>query len=97
MLKESNPVPVKEIIIKEVKFIFNQASIRDDYNNILIDENSNLIDDLSFTSLMIARLIMELNERLKVEPFGNDYHFSDIKNVQDIINAYINTIEKNNL
>ncbi|MEX0445807.1 phosphopantetheine-binding protein [Xenorhabdus sp. SGI246] len=95
MLKELNPV--KEIIIKEVKFIFNQANIRDDYNNILIDESSNLIDDLAFTSLMIARLIMELNERLKVEPFDNDYYFSDIRNVQDIINAYINTIESNNI
>ncbi|WP_340620809.1 phosphopantetheine-binding protein [Xenorhabdus siamensis] len=95
MLKELNLV--KEIIIKEVKFIFNQANIRDDYNNILIDESSNLIDDLAFTSLMIARLIMELNERLKVEPFGNDYYFSDIRNVQDIINAYINTIESDNI
>ncbi|MBC8944201.1 hypothetical protein [Xenorhabdus indica] len=95
MLKELNIV--KEIIIKEVKFIFNQAKIRDDYNNILIDESSNLIDDLAFTSLMIARLIMELNERLKVKPFGNDYYFSDIRNVQDIINAYINTIESDNI
>ncbi|KMJ45255.1 hypothetical protein AB204_10050 [Xenorhabdus khoisanae] len=95
MLKEPNSV--KEIIVKEVRFIFNQSNIKDDYNNIYIDESSNLIDDLNFTSLMIARLIMELNERLKVEPFGNDYHFSDIKSVKDIINAYINTIEKNNL
>ncbi|CDH05453.1 putative Acyl carrier protein [Xenorhabdus bovienii str. oregonense] len=82
---------VKEVIINEVKFIFIQASIRDE-SNILIDEHSNLIDDLAFTSLMIARLIMELNEKLKVEPFDSEYHFSDIKNIKDIINAYINTL-----
>ncbi|AGB83997.1 hypothetical protein D781_3801 [Serratia sp. FGI94] len=76
----------KDIVLKEVSFICNQENIFDD--EIIVTEHSDLTNELNFSSLMLARLVMVLNDKFGTEPFSKDFHFSEVKVVSDVISAY---------
>lgn len=60
-------------------------------NEITVDNISkemNLVKDLHFTSLMIAQLIMLIQEDIRSEPFSNLYAISDMITISDYINVY---------
>jgi len=88
MLK--TPETIQYTIVKEVRFLHNQANIGDD-DEITIELGTHLTHDLSFSSLMLARLVMMLNSQLQAQPFAQKYRFSDIHTIQDLVNAYHET------
>ncbi len=61
-------------------------------NDIILEreimKDSQFISDLGFNSLMLAQLIMLVQEKIDYEPFINDYAISDIVTVADLIRAY---------
>lgn len=51
--------------------------------------NLELVDDLGFTSLMVAAIIANLEEELDVDPFEDeDVMITDIVTVDDLIKVY---------
>lgn len=79
---------IQYAIVKEVRFLHAQANIGDDDETIAIELETHLTHDLSFSSLMLARLVMVLNSQLRAQPFAQKHRFSDIHTIQDLVNAY---------
>ncbi len=75
---------IKGIILTAVNqvLIDNELSIED------IDENKNIISDLQFSSLMVAQLIMLIQEEIDLEPFSNGYIISNMHTISDYIKVY---------
>jgi len=53
-----------------------------------------LSTDLQFSSLMIARLVIELQERTELDPFIDGYSMADISTVGDLVAVYIATASR---
>lgn len=53
-----------------------------------INSHHRLVQDLNFTSLMVAQLIMLIQDEIEKEPFANDHAISDMITVSDYINVY---------
>jgi len=77
---------IATLVAEEIRTISRQASLED--GEIVIKHEHSLILDLGLTSLMLARLIMELGAKLGTDPFSKLCHISDIHTVDDLINAY---------
>jgi acyl carrier protein len=59
--------------------------------NFEISREQKLIDDLEFTSLMFAQLLMMLEEKTEYDPFSdeqNEIAISDMVTVGNILSAY---------
>ncbi|MGW1835363.1 phosphopantetheine-binding protein [Streptomyces sp. NPDC002067] len=50
------------------------------------------IGDIGFTSLLLARLIIQLEAAVGADPFEERYVVSDIRTVDDLIDAYRQTL-----
>ncbi|WP_278808283.1 hypothetical protein [Obesumbacterium proteus] len=55
-----------------------------------ITGKESFISDLSFSSIMIAQLVMIIQEYIEKEPFNEDIAISDIITINDMIAAYSN-------
>lgn len=52
-----------------------------------------LVDDLGFTSLVVAAIIANLEEELDVDPFEDeDVMITDIRTVEDLVEVYNNCV-----
>lgn len=59
-----------------------------------ITDNTELVDELGFSSLMVATLIANLEEEFGVDPFQDEnVMITDIRTVKDLGNAYANCLE----
>ncbi|EGY4506771.1 hypothetical protein MX201_002524 [Salmonella enterica] len=75
---------IKIIVLNAV----NQVLIDNELTIEKINENKNIISDLQFSSLMVAQLIMLIQEEVDLEPFSNGYIISDMHTIADYINVY---------
>ena len=78
---------IAELVIEEIRTISREASLED--GEITVKPEHLLILDLGLTSLMLARLIMELGSKLGADPFSELCHISEVRTVADLINAYV--------
>lgn len=78
---------IAELVVEEIRTISREASLED--GEITVNPEHSLIKDLGLTSLMLARLIMELGSKLETDPFSELCHISDVRTVADLINAYV--------
>lgn len=86
---------IQYTIIQEIRFLHAQADIGDEDEAVLtIGLETHLTDDLAFSSLMLARLVMMLNSQLQAQPFAQQYRFSDIRTVKHLVDAYHNVIQQ---
>ncbi|WP_251076510.1 hypothetical protein OG422_00735 [Streptomyces sp. NBC_01525] len=77
------------------------AVVHDTLNEILKDAEfdpvsftgAERITDIGFTSLLLARLIIQLEAALGADPFEERYVVSDIRTVDELIDAYRQTLQ----
>ncbi len=78
----SNVKAVIESVIKEV-------AESHDIELKAVKGNLELVDDLGFTSLMVAAIIANLEEELDIDPFEDeDVMITDIVTVDDLVKVY---------
>jgi acyl carrier protein len=53
----------------------------------LTDESR--LTDIGLTSLLLARLTVQLEMRLGVDPFAQDLAISDVRTIGDLVAAYV--------
>ncbi|MDE1330417.1 hypothetical protein [Vibrio aestuarianus] len=82
-----NKISIEKIVKENIKSVLedNAISLKND-----IDITNKFVEDLGFNSLMIAQLIMLVQDEIESEPFLNDYAISDVKCVDDFCNVYYN-------
>ncbi|EKC9275619.1 hypothetical protein AAE115_004236 [Salmonella enterica] len=80
---------VKEIVINAI----NQVMIDNELPIQEIKENKSIISDFNFSSLMVAQLILLIQEEINLEPFSNGYTISDMLTVSDYIKVYSGGIQ----
>lgn len=52
-----------------------------------------VVDDLGFTSLMVAAIIANLEEELDIDPFEDeDVMITDIRTIDDLVEVYQNCL-----
>lgn len=78
---------IQYTIIKEIRFLHDQANIGDE-EALTVGPETHLSEDLAFSSLILARLVMMLNSQLQTQPFAQQYRFSDIHTVKHLVDAY---------
>ncbi|MFP1778096.1 hypothetical protein ACLEEB_02460 [Lonsdalea quercina] len=78
-------IKVSNVVFGSIKTVLLENEIQLDKEITLA---CSFIDDLYFTSLMIAQLIMLVQEEIDYEPFYEDYAISDVVKVQDFIKIY---------
>lgn len=88
MLNPTTPISpeIAAFVLDEVRDVATQACILDDDMTIALEHK--LVDDLSFSSLTLARLVMELTDKVSVDPFAKLCHISEIRTVADLARAY---------
>lgn len=59
-----------------------------DSENLNIEKDSSLADDLGFTSLDLAQMIVELQEQFDYDPLSNGVLLSDITKVGDLYRIF---------
>ncbi len=59
-----------------------------------VSPGDTLTSDLQFSSLMIARLVIELQERTELDPFMEGYSMADISTLGDLVAAYLATASR---
>lgn len=75
---------VRDIVFKSIQRVMEDSEIAP----VNLTSEMNLVKDLHFTSLMIAQLIMLVQEEIQIEPFSNQYAISDMITVSDYIYVY---------
>jgi len=81
---ENSKQQVKIVIFESI----NQVMIDNEITPIEITEDKELINELSFSSLMIAQLIMIIQDKINCEPFTSGYAISDLITVGDCVRIY---------
>jgi acyl carrier protein len=82
--KEDENEKIRDIIFDAIRQVM-------DDNEIIRSELSGskeLIKDLSFSSLMLAQLILLIQEEVDLEPFSNGFIISDMITIDDYIDVY---------
>jgi len=75
---------VRETIVREIRAIVAEDSEED--REISGDEP---LHELAINSLMLARLLVQLEAEIGVDPFGDgDVAISDVRSVADLVAAY---------
>lgn len=62
-------------------------------NNIIFDDDINLIDDLSFDSLMIMELVMEIEDEFKITFDDSMFNISSLSSYSKILEYILCSIE----
>lgn len=76
---------INSMVVRAVKEVLSEADVPQPAE---IKSTHNFVSDLSFSSLMIAQLIMVIQESTDKEPFTENVAISDIVTVKDMIDAY---------
>ena len=75
--------------------------VHETVNEILEEEGSGRIEfagterliDIGFTSLLLARLVIQLESEIRVDPFEETFVISDVQTVGDLIDAYQKSLD----
>jgi len=79
-----NRTDVRELVTREIQTLLEEAFLEPTELN----GDDNLIL-LGFNSLMLARLVVELDRALEVDPFASEQaQISDIHTIGDVVRAY---------
>lgn len=66
--------------------------VRQQIDELLIESRSltgaEQLHELGITSLLLARLVVHLEQELGIDPFEEDVAISDVRSVDDLIAAY---------
>ena len=80
---------VFNIINDKINLILNDI---DDSSERNISDCTSFVKDLEFKSLMMAQLIMLVQDDILVEPFSEIYSISDISTIGEFVDVYYKTI-----
>lgn len=78
-----------------------QPTVEKEIRKLLLESNSKAdalsaqdeLYDLGLNSLMLARLIIQLEEELGVDPFIEAEAIADVRSVGDLVSAYKRTLD----
>lgn len=73
----------KKIVIESLTDLLQEAEI--EHGPI---QESDLLTAVGLTSLLLARLIIQLEMETGVDPFAEDLLISDVRTVHDLVEAY---------
>ncbi|WP_026882930.1 acyl carrier protein [Clostridium akagii] len=75
-----------DLIVNKVMKIMKKFS-KDTEDNILINLDTDLVNELRFDSIMTIKMMIELNEEFNINlaEISDDLNFSDIKKVSDVV------------
>lgn len=60
-----------------------------------LEDHQAIVDDLGFTSLRVAELIANLEDKLGIDPFQDEeVSITDIRTLKDIYNVYSSSLEQ---
>ncbi len=60
-----------------------------------LKDNTEIVDELGFSSLMVAALIANLEEEFGFDPFQQeDVMITDIRTIKDLCNVYASCLER---
>lgn len=60
-----------------------------------ISDRTEIVDELGFTSLMVATLVAHLEEAFGIDPFQEeDVMITDVRTFQDLCTVYTNSLER---
>ncbi len=60
-----------------------------------LKDGTEIVDELGFTSLMVAGLVANLEEELGVDPFQDeDVMITDVRTVKDLYEVYVKCVAK---
>lgn len=72
-----------------VEGVIKEVAQMNDVNLTALKGNLELVDELGFTSLMVAAIIANLEEELDIDPFEDeDVMITDIVTVDDLVKVY---------
>ncbi|KZX70649.1 hypothetical protein A3712_00295 [Vibrio sp. HI00D65] len=80
---------VFNIVTNKIKLILNDI---DDSSERNVFDSTSFVKDLEFKSLMMAQLIMLVQDDILVEPFSEIYSISDISTIGEFVDVYYQTI-----
>jgi acyl carrier protein len=81
---------VKNLIVKVIRRIADERGLQLPQ----INDSTELVDELGFSSLMVATLIANLEEEFGVDPFQDEnVMVTDIRTIKDLGDAYANCLE----
>ncbi|MFK3648772.1 acyl carrier protein [Lysobacter enzymogenes] len=82
---------VKNIIERAIRAVAEQRGL----NLPALRDDSEIVDELGFTSLAVAALIASLEEELGVDPFQEeDVMITDVRTVGDLRRVYAGCLER---
>jgi acyl carrier protein len=80
LLKTTN---ARAVVVNTIQELLSEA----DLDTTAVSGEASL-GDLGLSSLMLARLILALEDELSADPFDEDTVFADINTVDDLVAAY---------
>jgi len=84
-------VEVKEVINKVIKAVAEERNLRLPG----LRDDTEIVDELGFSSLMVATLILILEEELGVDPFQDeDVMITDIRTIHDLCEVYARCLSR---
>lgn len=82
---------VKAVILQVIQKVAEERGL----NLPAIKDGTEIVDELGFTSLMVAGLIANLEEELGVDPFQEeDVMITDIRTYKDLCDVYAKSLAK---
>jgi acyl carrier protein len=76
---------VKNTVIRVIKMIANERNLTLPD----LEDDTEIVDELGFSSLMVAGLIANLEEELGVDPFQDeDVSITDLRTIRDLTDVY---------
>lgn len=84
-------IEIRNVIVKVIR------TIADERNLSLpeIKDSTEIVDELGFSSMMVAGLIANLEEELGVDPFQDeDVMITDVRTIKDICGIYATCLER---
>lgn len=83
---------VREVIVS----VINKLAAERDLRLPALKDSTEIVDELGFTSMMVAGLIANLEEELGVDPFQDEnVMITDIRTIKDLCDVYANCIASN--
>jgi acyl carrier protein len=82
---------VKDEVVKVIRKIAEERSL----SLPALKDDSEIVDELGFSSMMVAGLIANLEEELGVDPFQDeDVMITDIRTIQQLCDVYVRCLAR---
>ncbi len=82
---------VKAVVISVIKKVAEERNLTLPE----LKDGTEIVDELGFTSLMVAGLVANLEEELGVDPFQDeDVMITDVRTVKDLCEVYVKCVAK---